>query len=700
MNEPRSAGAPSRRAAVAALLLAAAMTTLAASGPSAQALPAAAAHLQQRAPAHHLPRAPAHRQPASAHRQPRAPGLHPAAPRTPPPGPPALDVQPFPGTPDVSPQTDVGFPALRPGQIRTLRVTGSRSGRHLGRLTELPGGGGAAFIPARPFAPGERVTVQATLSSPAAGTATGDPGATRIGFSFGVAVAAPPALAARALRAAALEDLAPDAAGSTAAATGPTSAAPGSPAAATAAAGPTAAAAAAPFPGAEAHPAATALQLFYSEPWLHPPVAYVSGTDPDPGQGDIFGDIENSVQVGPLILDPQGRLVYFQPLHHAVAFDVSVQRYQGQPVLTYWRGPAIDYGREVILNQHYQQIASVRAGHGDYADAHEFQITPQGNALISVYAPVRADLSALGGPRHGLLMDSIVQEINIATGQVIWEWHASGHVALTSTYAGRPGTTLPYDFFHINSIQQLPGDRLLISGRNTWSLYEISMRTGRILLVIGGKHSWLHMGPGTNFEWQHHARMQPDGTITVFDNASDGPFSDEPQSRALRIRLDLPHRRATLVHAWTDNPPLLSSSQGSVQPLGDGNTFIGWGANAYFTEFGRTGAELFSVHFPLPVASYRGLRFPWSGQPLTPPWAAATPTPRGTRVYASWNGATTVAAWRVLAGPSAGSLLPVGTFRRTGFETRMWVPSTAAEFAVQALGSSGQVLGTSAAVAR
>src|SRR5579875_1444212 len=272
MNEPRSAGAPSRRAAVAALLLAAAMTTLAASGPSAQALPAAAAHLQQRAPAHHLPRAPAHRQPASAHRQPRAPGLHPAAPRTPPPGPPALDVQPFPGTPDVSPQTDVGFPALRPGQIRTLRVTGSRSGRHLGRLTELPGGGGAAFIPARPFAPGERVTVQATLSSPAAGTATGDPGATRIGFSFGVAVAAPPALAARALRAAALEDLAPDAAGSTAAATGPT--------------------AAAPFPGAEAHPAATALQLFYSEPWLHPPVAYVSGTDPDPVLFDVSGNIE------------------------------------------------------------------------------------------------------------------------------------------------------------------------------------------------------------------------------------------------------------------------------------------------------------------------------------------------------------------------------------------------------------------------
>lgn len=566
----------------------------------------------------------------------------------------ALDVQPFPGTPDASPGSDVGFPALLPRQIKALSVTGSRSGRHRGRLAELPGGGGAAFIPKRPFAPGERVLVQAALSSPAAGTASGAPDATHLSFSFGVAVSAPRALVAPALGA---------------------------------------------MLGDGAYAAGAQVQNFYSEPWLHPPAPVVSGRDPDPGQGDIVGDVENSEQVGPLILDPQGQLIYFQPLVHAVAFDVSVQKYLGQSVLTYWRGPAIDFGHEVILNHHYQQIATVYAGHGDYADAHAFEITPQGNALIDVYAPVKADLSSIGGPRHGILMDSIIQEINIATGQVIWEWHASGHVALGATHAGKPGPW-PFDFFHINSIQQLPGNKLLVSGRNTWSLYEIDMTTGRIMLVIGGKHSSLKIGPGAHFEWQHNARMHPDGTITVFDNGSDGPITSEPQSRALRLRLDLKHRRATLVNAWLDNPPLLSSSQGSVEPLPDGNTFIEWGANAYFTEWSRTGNELFSLHFGLPVASYRGLRLRWWGQPKSPPSVAAVPTPRGTRVYASWNGATTVRSWRVLSGPAASALSPRTQFPKTSFETRMWVPATAGYFAVQALGSAGQVLGTSAAVAR
>ncbi len=570
----------------------------------------------------------------------------------------ALDVQPFPGTPDASPHTDVGFPALVPAQIRSLTVVGSRSGRHSGRLVELPGGGGAAFAPARPFRAGERVSVRATLSSPAAGTATGAPGATHVRFSFGIAVRVPAA-------AGHLEQSSADSATSAHAARPP-----------------------------------AGVASFYSAPSLHPPIPIVSGTDPDPGQGDIFGDVENSWQVGPLILDPQGRLIYFQPLQRAVAFNFAVQSYQGQSVLTYWQGPGIEFGTGVILNHQYQQVARVRAGNGYYADAHEFQLTPDGNALLSVYAPIKADLSSIGGPRHGILMDSIVQEVNVATGQVIWEWHASGHVALSATYAGRPGSTLPYDFFHLNSIQQLPGDKLLVSGRNTWSLYEIDMRTGRITMVIGGKHSFLKIGPGAAFEWQHHARMQPDGTLTVFDNASDGGETDEPQSRALHIRLNLRRRRATLIHAYTDTPPLLSTSQGSVEPLADGNTFIGWGENAYFTEFGRYGAERFSLHFALPVASYRGFRFQWWGQPTTPPSVAAVPTPNGTRIYASWNGATTVQSWQVLSGPSATTLSPVGQFPKSSFETKMWVPGAAAYYAVQALGGSGQVLGTSAAVAR
>ena len=422
------------------------------------------------------------------------------------------------------------------------------------------------------------------------------------------------------------------------------------------------------------------------------------GTDPDPGLGDIFADAENSIQPGPLIFDPQGRLIYFQPLLGSRAFNVEVQRYQGQSVLTYWQGVGVSSGYGVILNHNYQQVAAVHAGNGYSADAHEFQITPQGTALITVYAPVKANLSSIGGPRHGVLMDSIVQEIDIATGAVLWEWHASGHVGLSQSHAGTPGRW-PYDFFHINSIQQLANGNLLVSGRNTWALYEISKKTGRITLVVGGDHSSFKMGPGTNFEWQHDARVQLDGTITVFDNGSNGPTRDESWSRALRIRLHRRSRRATLVWAYTSDPPQLAGTQGSVQPLADGNTLIGWGAAPYITEFGPAGHQRFSLHFPWPVESYRALRFQWWGQPATPPSIAATPTGQGTTVYASWNGATDVSSWRVLAGTSASTLAP-GQYPDTAFETTMSVPTAAPYLAVQALDSAGNVLGTSATIGR
>lgn len=580
------------------------------------------------------------------------------------------DVQPFPGTPDVSPQSDIGFPALAPRQITALAVVGSRSGPHRGRLVALPPGHGTAFLPLRPFTAGERVSVRASLSSPAAGTASGAPGATRIRFAF--KVAAPPSAWARAARRARLRRRR---AARMATARGRARAA-----------------------RARRQRLNVDTQHFHSERWLHPPLIRVAGRDPDPGEGDIFADAQDNVESGPLILNPNGGLVYFRPLLHTGAFNVEVQQYQGQSVLTYWQGVGIDPGHGVIVNHQYQQIATVYAGNGYGADAHEFQITPQGDALITVYAPVRADLSSVGGPRDGILMDSIVQEINIATGKVVWEWHASGHVPLDQTHAGRVGPW-PYDFFHINSIQQLANGNLLVSGRNTWALYEISKRTGRTLMTIGGSGSSFAMGPGTNFEWQHDARMQPDGTITVFDNGSEGN-GGEPHSRGLRLRLDYRHRRVTLVRAFTSHPPQLAVSQGSVQPLPDGNTFVGWGAAPYLTEFGAGGRQRFSLHFPRPVESYRGYRFQWWGQPTMPPSVAAAASGQGTTIYASWDGATDVAGWQVLAGPRPAALMPVAEHPNTTFETTISVPTTQPYIGVQALGGDGQVLGTSAVVAR
>jgi hypothetical protein len=446
---------------------------------------------------------------------------------------------------------------------------------------------------------------------------------------------------------------------------------------------------------------------FHSAPSLQPPLVWFSGYDPDPSAGDIFLDAQNSVQAGPMILNPQGQLIWFDPLPNAgVARNVEVQGYQGQTVLTFWQGfgHAFGVGRDVLVDHNYRTIATVQAGNGYTADTHAFQITRQGTALVAAYRAVPADLSSVGGPRHGTLVASAVQEIEIATGQVLWQWDARAHLRLTDGYMGKPGTG-PYDAFHLNSVQQLPNGDVLVSVRNMWAVYEVNKSTGRIVWTLGGKHSSFKVGPGANFEWQHDAAMQPDGSITLFDDGAaltpNGLIKNEAQSRALRIRLDLKAQRATLVRAYSNNPPLLSQSQGSVQMLADGNALVGWGSQPYVSEFATNGKQLFSARFPTPLQSYRAYRFPWSGQPLVPPSASATATNQGTRVYASWNGATDVASWRVLAGPSpSGPLTTVGTFAKTFFETAMWVRSLQPYVAVQALGAAGQVRGTSAAVPR
>jgi arylsulfotransferase ASST len=582
----------------------------------------------------------------------------------------SLDVLPFPGTPDASPRTNISFPTLSPTNLRTIGVSGSRSGRHLGRLVAAPDGRGSDFIPDRPFVTGERVSVLATLRSPSAGTAAGARGSTRITFSFGVG-AAPPSIGPSA----------------------PASAASADPEAA--------------YVRHDIRDPRTWTHTFRSIGWIHPPIVWKSGTDPDPkSSGDIFADVHRAyLQAGPVILNPEGELVWFNPIpNRGAAFNTEVQHYQGQQVLTYWQGQTHaghGLGVDMILNHHYQTVATVKAGNGYQADLHEFQVLPNGDALITAYAPVTGvDLTSVGGSKNGTLLDSIIQEVNIATGHVDWEWHAYGHVSINETYLGKPRSG-PYDFFHINSIQPLPNGNLLVAARDMWTVYEINMQTGKIPYNFGGKHSSFKFGPGAHFAWQHHATMQPNGTMTLFDDG-DGYYKSESQSRALRLWIHYKSHTITLVKAYTHNPPLLSESQGSMQVLPDGYTFVGWGSQPYFSEYNRGNStqQFFTLKYSPPMESYRGFRFGWWGQPKTPPNIATVPSRKGTTVYASWNGATTVASWRVLAGSSRSRLAAVGTIPNRYFEDSTTVSSTAPYFAVQALGPGGGVRATSAIVAR
>jgi hypothetical protein len=373
-------------------------------------------------------------------------------------------------------------------------------------------------------------------------------------------------------------------------------------------------------------------------------------------------------------------------------------------VLTWWQGKIIPpgygvRGEDVIINQAYQRVATVHGAEGYSADLHEFRLTKNGTALITASVPVKADLSSVGGPRNGSVLDSVMQEIDARTGRLVWTWHALGHVPLSACEVGRPQVGQPYDYFHIDSIQQLPDGNLLISVRNTWAVYEISRATGHVLWTLGGKKSTFRMGKGTNFEWQHDAQLHPGGLLSVFDDGA-AP-KEEGESRALEINVDLRSMRASLKRAYTHSPPMLAGAQGNVQLLPDGKVLVGWGTAPAFSEYAPSGKQIWDGLFSPPNSSYRTYRSPWRARPAGLPAISVSPGTGGAvTVYTSWNGATDVARWQLLAGPSSNDLAPVATVGKRGFETAMHVKTSQRYLAVRALASSGRVLAMSKVAAR
>jgi hypothetical protein len=438
---------------------------------------------------------------------------------------------------------------------------------------------------------------------------------------------------------------------------------------------------------------------FRSRPDLSPPTVEVATQAHETAPGYVFVAPKNDPgQDGPMIVDNRGELVWFGPMRGVRAMDFKVQRYRGEPVLTYYQGVGTTYGRGeyVILDGSYREVTRVRAGNGYLGDHHEFLITPQDTALFTIYNPVPGDLSPVGGSTDGVVIDGIAQEVDIATGEVLFEWHSLDHVGLDETYS-RPseGSTGPFDYFHINSIDIDHDGHLLVSARRTFTVYKIDRGTGEIIWRLGGKKSDFEMAPGSRSRYQHDARRQPDGTITVFDN---GGVHKDDQSYGVVLGLDVDEMAAAAERKYAHPDERVAAVMGSMQVLPDGNVFIGWGSDPVFSEFSGDGELLFHASFPPKVDSYRAFRFPWSGHPDDDPAMAAERDPGGeVTVYASWNGATEVATWQVLAGPGPDRLRPVGSAPRAGFETAVVVRTAEPYVGVQARDRSGRVLGTARA---
>jgi hypothetical protein len=277
-------------------------------------------------------------------------------------------------------------------------------------------------------------------------------------------------------------------------------------------------------------------------------------------------------------------------------------------------------------------------------------------------------------------------------------------VALEETYVTPSEDHYPgIDYFHLNSIDIEPDNNLLISARETSAVYKIDRKSGEIIWRLGGKKSDFQMGEGTRFAFQHDARRLPDGTLSIFDNGSlifeNGTPKAVEESRAIVLELDEERMRASLVREYTHPDKQYADAAGNMQVLPNGNVFVGWGRALAISEFSEDGELLFDFRVSPEHISYRAFRFPWSGNPSDQPACVAERTSENElEVYASWNGATEIESWEVLAGPHPGRLESVGSVPRDGFETAMVVKTSEPYFAVQARHRSGRVLGASTPV--
>lgn len=555
-----------------------------------------------------------------------------------------ISVFPSPGTPVASDRTTFSFRGLKPKDLGRVKVIGSKTGRVGHTRLVHSDKRGISIVPKKRFTPGEKVRV---FTGKKIRLAKKGDFAVRIGRFYGSDDTQGPGL---------------------------------------------------PVPN----------DGLVSRPDLKPPVLDVVTSTEEAAPGSIFFAPKAD---GLTIADSQGRIRWFQPTgfggYGSQVLNFQTQQLDGRPVLTYWKGAsgAVGFsqiGAFEILNRKYKRIAKFRPGNGYKADIHEFDLTPRGTALVLAYRGVNWDLRPVGGPKVGRILDNVVQEVDIKTGAVLFEWHSLGNVGIKASSGAIPTDGATWDYFHVNAATP-DGDSILVSGRRTSTIYRINRVTGRVKWrlrgdeILPGTNSF-SMGAGTSFAYQHDANRLPNGDISLFDNGSgrDAPtVNEESSGLVLRLSASGGKKKAALVQRFEHPNGIVSSSQGNVDPQPNGNFMVGWGSVSRLTEFTPDGEIALDATFNgSSISSYRAFKSTWSGSPTDRPAVVARADGAGATVYASWNGAS-VGEWKVLSGTSESNLTEVASSAWENLETEITVPTVDTKVRVVAYDWKGRQIGQS-----
>ncbi|KAL9097377.1 MAG: hypothetical protein Q9165_000272 [Trypethelium subeluteriae] len=428
-------------------------------------------------------------------------------------------------------------------------------------------------------------------------------------------------------------------------------------------------------------------------------------------------------------------LVWQGPSGQISNFDV--QTFMNASVITYWSGDGaaansanvgVGYGSVSILNTTYHEIYRVcpqlditlppgaENGTKCYADVHESYITSRNTMLVTVYNITQTDLSAVkdpstgkSGPKDGWVYDPLAVEIDIITGAVVFLWSALAHVPINESPEPLSGTgtnsSIPYDWFHMNSIQSF-GEDYLINSPVLSTTYYVN-KSGDILWKIDGQTGgdFGSLPASARFSFQHYARLSPFSAfdpshvvLRYFNDNNTSPSSTNP-SKGLALLLTLPPSPANPPVILTDladtNDLIASYAEGSYDVLPNGNHFVAYGIRPLMKEFGSENSTADHVRWSAQFGyngnnsgaqSYRAYKKDWHATPATtrPSLVVGKAAPddelvqcavgEEMRGYVSWNGATDVEAWVVWIGERSSELEQIDVVPKRGFETEFVIP--------------------------
>jgi len=337
-----------------------------------------------------------------------------------------------------------------------------------------------------------------------------------------------------------------------------------------------------------------------------------------------------------MILENDGTVVWYKELPDDYSYDFRVlpNGYLHYAQLfhhhTYAGGGDVVH---VILDENFNEVETIQMGNGYVAEAHDFQMLPNGNVLLFGYYLNEVDMSQIveGGHPGALVSGTTVQELD-AQRNVIFQWRTWDYYTFEdffSTLTDDPrAKDAVINTFHLNTLNQDSDGHIFVATpqpaarlpRSGW-VKNINLQTGEIMWTLGGDDNEFTFVGVTEEEGMeaftgHAFHRLDNGNVLIYDNGK----RDIRSSRVHEYRLDEQNKIAE--HVWTYDPDnmIYGTGRGNAQRLPNGNTMIGWGTvvgtlRPVATEVTPDGRKVWELYFNnTAVGSYRAFRFPYPPQ--------------------------------------------------------------------------------------